>query len=90
LPLEEEERGENRLGFSWAKIGLPFGQEQRREKKNYFLFFLQTIFSPPFSKTCKLSCCLKYLEKSTFLKFTKQPWPSYISIEVPCILFWKL
>jgi hypothetical protein len=61
LPLEEEERGENRLGFSWAKIGLRFSQEQSREKKNYFLF-LQTIFSPPFSKTCKLSCCLKYLE----------------------------
>jgi hypothetical protein len=45
LSLEEEDRGENRLGFCWANTVLPFGLEQRRKK--YFLFtnnFLSSIF----------------------------------------------
>jgi hypothetical protein len=47
LPLEEEDIGETGLGFYWAKTGLPFGPEQRREKKNYFLVtnhFLSSIY----------------------------------------------
>jgi hypothetical protein len=47
LPLEEEDRGENRLAFYLAKTGLPFGPGQRREKKNYFLVtyhFLSSIY----------------------------------------------
>jgi hypothetical protein len=78
----------------WASVGLWPGRERDeswarfspKQRREYF--FVSNSFLV--SKTCKLSCSLKYLEKSTFLKFTKHPWPSYISIEVPCILFWKL
>jgi hypothetical protein len=70
LPAACHWRKKTEEKIGWASIGLKLGclSVQNKGERRKTIFLLHTIFSPPFTRTCKPSCCLKYLEIQNFLK----------------------